>query len=73
MLIWLVIIFVLLMIFGVIKVEMLQNWGTKAADFLQENLKRLQEKSQAASASEPKKEAKADKTEQTGKKDSQQD
>lgn len=41
---WLVIIFVLAIVFGVVKVETLKDWGNKALKFGQDSLKKVQDK-----------------------------
>ncbi len=45
MLTWLVIIFALALVFGVIKIENLKDWGDKALKFAQDNMAKMQNKS----------------------------
>lgn len=42
MLIWILIVFVLAMVFGIVKVENLKEWSAKAVEFVQANLNKNQ-------------------------------
>lgn len=53
MLTWILIIFVLALIFGVIKVDMLKSWGDKVVAFIKEGLDKDQDEPK-----EPKKKSK---------------
>ncbi len=39
---WLVIIFVLALVFGVVKIETLKDWGNKALNIAKDNVNKLQ-------------------------------